>query len=663
MALQAVAASPPDLPVTEPTQMSLEDLMKVEVTSVSRKAQRLTDVAAAAFVLTAEDIARAGATSLPEALRLVPGLDVARIAGAPWAVSSRGFNGRFANKLLVLVDGRSVYSPLYSGVFWEAQDVVLEDLERIEVIRGPGAALWGANAVNGVINIITKKARATQGTLVSALTGNVDRGALALRHGGQVDEHGWYRVWAKGRKIDGSTAPDGRDGGDDAQAWQFGSRWDAERPDGSRSAAIVGLAANTSTQTLYRPLLTPPYVAASPLNQRNDSAYLLGRHERLMPDGAQASLQGYVDHTGLSTSVADETRDTLDLDFQLRQAFGVHDLIWGAGYRHSRGRAAAHNLILVGLESPREASNLYSLFVHDDIELVPARWRAIVGSKLEHHTYGGLQLQPNLRLLYTPTATDTVWSAVSRAARTPSRAERDVTAQLAVNPPGSPQNPGPLPVLITARPNDGLRSERVTAYEIGWRTQVANAVSVDLAAFHNRYRHLRAGSSLPPVLAQADGVPYIDASAQTSSNLDAQAHGVELAADWHPAQDWRLQAAYTWLRVKARRNGDPAHDNAAAMAEGSAPHRQIALRSSTNLGTAWQLDLGVRHVGELRVPDVEAYTTLDARLAWRATRRLEVSLIGQNLTDRRHVEFITDNLPSQTLEVGRAVAVQARWEY
>lgn len=378
---------------------------------------------------------------------------------------------------------------------------------------------------------------------------------------------------------------------------------------------------------------------------------------------AQASLQGYAVHDGLETSVASENRNTADVDFQIRQTFGAHDLIWGAGYRHSRGHLQLHDLILVGIESPREASHLYSLFVHDDIELVPARWRFIAGSKLEHHTYGGLQFQPNARLLFTPTATDTLWSAISRAARTPSRAERDLTVNLATRPPGTVQNPGPLPVLITARPNEQLQSERVTAYELGWRTQLANSVSLDLAAFYNRYRRLRAGSSLSPVLDQVNGQPYVDASVQTSSNLDANSRGMELSADWHPTESWRLQAAVTWLKVRADRSGDPAHDGSASLVEGSAPRRQYALRSSSNLGRAWQFDLGLRHVGELTTPTVDAYTVVDARLGWRVSRRLELSLTGQNLTDRRHVEFVTDNLPSQTLQVGRAVAVQARWEY
>ena len=647
----------------EITQLSIEDLLKMEVTSVSRKSQRLTDTAAAAFVITADDIQRSGATSIPEALRMVPGLDVAKVGGGHWAVSARGFNGRFAQKLLVLVDGRSVYSPLFSGVFWEAEDVMLEDLDRIEVIRGSGAALWGANAVNGVINIITKKARMTQGTLVSAQAGDVERGIVAARQGAKIDDDTSYRFWAKGMSRAESTSTDGGNGFDTTRAERAGIRVDRERADGTRLSVIGNLSRNTTGELLFAPNLAPPYITPTPVKQTNTDASILGRYDWALAGSSQATLQAFLGHSTFDESIAREDRTTLDVDFQNRRVLGSgHDLIWGASYRRTQDHFTGTGLFL-SIEPEHRSYQLFSAFVHDEIEIVPERWRVIVGSKFEHNSYTGLEIQPNLRLLWTPSATDTLWAAVSKAARTPSRAERDAHVTLDVIPPGSAQNPGPLPVLDQIVPNQDLKSEKVIAFELGYRTQLGSALSLDVATFQNEYRDLRAGVSLGAQPVFSGPIPYVETFTQTANTLRATSRGLELALDWHPTDWWRVQGAYTYFRMSSVRTGDVGNDSAADLIEGTVPRHQVSLRSSMNIGNAHQLDAWLRRVGGLPYSDVPAYTELDLRYAWRISRRFEVSLVGQNLLAARHNEFVSDLLPSQRLDVSRGGYVKLRWQF
>ena len=647
----------------EVTQLSLEDLMKIEVTSVSRKSQRLTDTAAAAFVITADDIRRSGATSIPDALRMVPGLDVAQVGAGHWAVSARGFNGRFAQKLLVLVDGRSVYSPLFSGVFWEAEDVMLEDLERIEVIRGSGAALWGANAVNGVINIITKKAQATQGSLLAAHAGNVEKGTAAGRFGGKLDDSTYFRVWAKGSSRAESKDADGTGGNDAARAARAGFRLDRDTPDGSRLSLIGGVARNTTGEVLYAPSLVPPYTQPTPVRQLNEGSNLLGRYDWTLAGGSQATLQSYVEQSNLDEQLVKERRTTFDIDFQNRIVFpSGHDVIWGAGYRRSQDKINTGDLF-IELTPERRTFQIFSLFAHDEIELAPEKWRLVLGSKFERNSYTGLDVQPNLRLLWTPTATNTLWAAASNAARTPSRAERDATVSLGVTPPGSAQNPSPLPVVDVAVPNQALKSEKVLAFELGYRAQLASGFSIDIAAFHNTYKDLRSGTTIGPEPVFTGPIPYIAYKIQTANALRATSHGLEIAADWHPETWWRLQGAYTYFRMNGERTGDPANDTSADLIEGTVPRHQGSIRSSINVGSTQQFDAWVRRVGALPYSQVSAYTALDLRYAWRVSRQLELSLVGQNLLSSQHTEFVSDLLPSKRLDVSRGAYARVRWQF
>lgn len=651
-------AAEPDL-----LSLSLEDILNVQITSVSRKSQRLTDSAAAAFVLTNEDIRRSGATSIPEALRMVPGLDVARLGSNRWAVSSRGFNGRFANKLLVQVDGRSIYSKLFSGVFWEAEDLMLEDVERIEVIRGPGAALWGSNAVNGVINIITRKAKATQGSLLTAHAGSVERGGASVRHGGQVDEDTYYRVWGKTFVSGPSVDADGRRTNDVGHSTRGGFRLDKDTGSGG-SFSLIGNAYDFSSgeQLLQPNPLAAPYVTPVDLEQKNTGVNLLGRREWNLADGSQAQLQAYIDHSSLrANAVINESRTTVDLDFQYRLPISSRqDLIWGLGYRWAEDSIDT-NWVLLNTSPKEQTTQLASAFVHDEITLQPDRWKLMLGAKLEHNSYTGAEIQPNARITWTPSPHDTLWAAVSRGVRTPSRAERDSTVDYFVIPPFTSQNPGPLPVLSRVYSNRDLVSEKLLAYEVGYRTQLSSRLSVDTALFYNRYKDLRSAASLGTSFAFFPA--YLVSESMTDNQMTAKTYGAEISADWHALDWWRLQAAYTYLNIKADRNGDAANDVPAATLEGSNPEYQLSLRSSMNIGRNQQFDVWLRHVSKLPAIDIPAYTTVDLRYAWRVRKGLELSLVGQNLFDPHHPEFVSDNMPTRNVEIPRGVYAKAVWQF
>ena len=640
---------------------SLEDLLNTEVSTVSRKSQRLSETAAAVFVLTGDEIQRAGVTSIPEALRLVPGVQVARMGNARWAVSARGFNGRFANKLLVLMDGRSIYSPQFSGVLWEQEDTLLEDIDRIEVIRGPGAAMWGANAVNGVINIITKRARATQGAMVSASAGNEDRAAAAARFGGALDDSTHYRVWAKGLRRDAS---DDRLNIDPSHSARAGFRLDKSLDGGSR-ASLIGEAyrvragdawerPDISVAALSTGFVTPMVVTAA-----HSGTNVVGRYDMVLGDGSELGLQAYFDHSRLDVPwAASDSRDTADVDLQHRLHRGPHDFIWGMGYRVSRNQIHA-NTPNFSLLRDHRMMRLFSVFAHDEWTLVPDRLRLIAGTKIEHNASTGWEWQPNVRLAWTPSETRTVWGALSRAVRTPAQAEEDASVDLMVIPSSATV---PLSNLIRVKaPGKIERAEKITSFDVGYREQLTSTLSLDIAAFAARYSDLRTGETptvgMAYLMTPNGPVPYLETSAVTSVGLDARTRGVEIAADWHPLESWRLQAAYTYLY-------DHISDPQGAMREdgylGKTPRHSASLRSSWNLARNWQFDGWLRRTGHLEGGAVPGYNELDLRLAWRPVRDLELALVGQNLLHRQHLEWIGDYVPTPQLAVERAWYIKAK---
>jgi iron complex outermembrane receptor protein len=640
--------------VDELEQLSIEQLMEMEVTSVSKKPQKLSDSAAAIHVITQEDIRRSGATNIPDALRMVPGMHVARIDSNKWAVTSRGFNGRYANKLLVLIDGRSVYTPTFSGVYWETEDVFLEDVERIEVIRGPGATLWGANAVNGVINIITKHAADTQGGMLVAGGGTVERGFGGARYGARLGEGTYGRAYVKGFKRDEFTHTVRGNAGDDWDMVQGGFRLDTQLNQRDALTVLGSANAGNINQGVHLPSLTPPFTEDIADHAGTMNGNVLARWQRILSPTSELSFQTYYDHMDRSEVYLDQTRDTFDMDFQHRFAAGDrHDIIWGAGYRYthddfSKGFVSA-------FEPSSRGTHLFSLFLQDDITLVEDRLRFIMGSKFEHNDYSGIEFQPSARLLWTPHPRHSLWAAVSRAVRTPSRTEHDLNSTSLVIPPIPPN---PLPIRINPVGNDRFDSEKLLAFELGYRATLLESLSLDIAAFYNLYDEGRGTRAKGFGFAGS----YVNAPWTFVNNTQAETLGAELAVTWQAADWWLWQASYSYLDT---------HINFAKFGVNPvSPEHQMSLRSNMSPREDLDVDLWFRFVDSALTInsfantsladlanglEIDSYATLDARVAWRPVKGVELSLVGQNLLDDRHPEYVDEGYALPIVEVPRGV--------
>jgi iron complex outermembrane receptor protein len=645
-------------------QMSLDDLMNVEITSVSKKEEKLSEAPAAVYVLTQEDIHRSGATSIPEALRLVPGLDVARIDAHTWAISSRGFNGEFANKLLVLIDGRSVYTPLFSGVFWDVQDPMLEDVDRIEVIRGPGATLWGANAVDGVINIITKSAQDTQGWLVSGGGGNQDRGFGEFRYGGSHGDDLFYRLYGTYFDHADGEMSDGSDGQDGWQQGHGGFRVDWQ-PSRDNQLTVQGDGyIGTEGQDNSVATLTPPYMQT--LTQETDisGGNVLGRWTHLLADGSEIKLQTYCDKTVRDTAIVGDNLSTFDVDLQYdRQIGSRQQVIAGLGYRLED--EAIKNTPTIMFQPNHTDRQLFSGFIQDEVTLVPERLKLTLGTKLEHNDFTGFEVEPSGRISWTPTVHQTVWAAVSRAVRTPADYERNARIQLQTIPPGG-LFPGSPPALVTAEGNPSFESEDLLAYELGYRVRPCERVALDFATFYNEYSRLATIATGTPV---AGTPPDFLVVPQTFGNdSTAQTYGLEAVGSWQMLDWWRWQTTYTWLHVQLQ--VDDATTTSPEIQPGGSPQQQFSVRSLMDLPHQVQLDATLRYVDRLTITPVTSatvvhvpqYFSLDVRLGWKPTKNLELSIVGQDLLNGEHLEF-TPELPSQTTDVGRSIYGKITWTF
>ena len=634
------------------SELSLEDLLNIQVTSAGKKAQPLSEVTAALFVITRDDIRRAGVTSLPDALRLAPGVEVASIDANKWAVSVRGFNGRFANKLLVLLDGRTIYTPLFSGVLWDQHDVLLEDIDRIEVIRGPGAALWGANAVNGVINIITRSASDTQGGLLSLSVGTEERASLGFRYGATTAAGTAWRLYGKAFERDASAAAGGQRGSDDWRMARAGFRADGQLAGGDDFTLQGDVYQSSLGQWLVKPILTPPYAQVVVEDMPSSGVNLLGRLTRNGADG-KTTLQAYYDRVKFDSAQIGETRDTLDLDFQRQSTVGErHDLVWGLGYRTYRD-SVREGVVTMAPED--HTGRLFSAFLQDEYAL-RENLRIILGGRLEHNEFTGWEAQPNLRGLWNPDDRQTWWVALSRAVRTPARADTQSRADLLVVPP-SPLSP--LPRLVEAQGNPAFRSERMLAYELGWRFQPSDRFALDLTGFYNDYRRLRS-QELGAVTFQADPLPHLILPNVAGNLLAGHGYGLEAVLEARPLDDWRLQAAYGYLRLDMRTLPGSLDTVSAALIEGSSPRHQFTLRSEWNVNARTDFDVWLKYVDALPGLGIDAYTSLSLRLAWRPRENMEIALVGQNLLDDRHGEFLPEFLNVQASEVQRAMHASLR---
>ncbi len=605
-------------------RLSLEELMNVEVYSASRRLEPTQSVASAIFVVTAEDIRRSRATSIPEALRLVPGVQVARVDANKWAVSMRGFNSREANKLLVLMDGRSVYDQLFSGVLWESQDAMLENVDRIEVIRGPGGTLWGANAFNGVINIITKNSRDTLGGLVTASVGNEERYTASARYGFEPADNQAVRAYVKtyGHNTGYSDVAPPHDA---ARMMRGGFRWDLTTS-ATDNLRVSGDFYDATTGIREDPTLVQ--------DVEHEGKNLLGRWNKSLSPTNAIQLQLYYDHVTYESFGFDQRRTTYDAEAQQSlQLFDRHSVVWGAGYRRMRDNTLTAFPGFVDVLPPRRTDEVKTMFAQDTIGLIADRLHLIVGLKFESTDYADSDWLPNLRLSWTPDTERTLWLAISEAARTPSRLESDLT------------------FFNTIRLGERFGAEHVRAYEAGQRQLVASKLWYDIAVFYNDYWDLRANEAGGLLLNKMNGVTY----------------GAELAMRFEPTSQWRLDLSYTYLKMQLDLETDStANRGILNFTEGLTPHHQASLRSAFNLSNDVEADATLRYVDALKakVRNYSPYIELDLAVAWRPTQNWELSLVGQNLLDNHHFEqdfaFSSTGMPT---EVERSVYAKAAFSF
>jgi iron complex outermembrane receptor protein len=576
--------------------LSLEELSAIRVTSVSKRPEPLAGAPAAVYVITGEDIHSAGATSLPEALRLAPNLHVGRFDTLGYEISARGFNGyETANKLLVLVDGRSVYTPLHSGVFWDDQDLLLEDIDRIEVVSGPGGTLWGANAVNGVINITTKDARDTVGRFAT-LTAGSDELSGGARVGVRLGSQSAVRVYLAGFDRRRPASPTGPDPHDDWDGLKAGFRFDGG--EGADTLTVQG--------DIYRSG-ADPRAGAVEIEYRLRGGNLLGRWSRDFADGSQLQLQAYYDRNDRYALAGDETLDTVDSQVQYTFHPGAaHTVVAGLGQRFIHDDYF-NPLGVFQLEPRRRWFNLTNVFAQDEIALSP-RLSLTVGLKVERSSFSGFEYLPNLRLAWRPEGAGLLWAAVSRAARTPSRIERDLVA------------PG---ILVKG----GFGAEKLVAFEAGYRTQLSPAASLSVSTFYNLYDDLRATEAAPVTVLP---VHY-------GNGVEGRTYGVEAWGDWQVTSGWRLGAGVTALHKHFRLKPGTL-DLTALASPGNDPGVEVQLRSQAALTRTLSLDVRLRAVDNLPRPAVPGYVAVDARLAWQVSDAVELALSGVNLNDARHAE-------------------------
>ena len=523
--------------------MSLSQLSNVSVTSVSKKSEKASQAPAAIYVITQEDIHRSGATSIPEALRMVPGIQVAQAGSNQWAITSRGHNDQFANKLLVLMDGRTLYTPLFSGVYWDVQDTMLEDIERIEVIRGPGATLWGANAVNGVINIITKKAADSSGGIVNAGYGNHERGFVSGRYGGSLNEKTHYRGYAKFMRKDELEAVTGGDANDAWRQGRGGFRVDYEHSDRDDFTFQGDIYRGSSDFPITTPSLAFPFAQSISDQEDVSGANILTRWNRKLSENGNMSLQVYYDNASRSNAVLENSVHTFDVDFQ--HAFTPHqrhELVWGGGYRLVKD--SIEDTIIVNFNPDNTNDNTFSAFVQDKVALSADELYLTLGSKFEHNDYTGFEYQPSAKLTWLLNDKQTLWTSVSRAVRTPNRGNSDAILSVLTVPTGNPLLPAGF---VSSVGNTELDSEELIAYEIGYKIQPKENLSIDISAFYNDYDKEFAGALGAPFLNVYNGLPYVIVPIGTENLGEPDSQGVELAVNWKVMDNWQLAAGYNYL--------------------------------------------------------------------------------------------------------------------
>ena len=617
------------------SQVSLEDLMNIEVTSVSKKEQKMSQAAAAIFVITEEDISRSGAANIPDLLRMVPGMDVSQIDANSWAVSARGFNGQFSNKLLVLTDGRAVYTPLLGGVNWDTLDVPLQDIDRIEVIRGPGATIWGANAVNGVINIVTKKASETHGAMITGNGGSESQVGGVTQYGGAFHGNTDYRIFTKYLNHGPEPAVGGGSNQDDMNFLHGGVRVDSNISSKDSLTVEGDLYTGRSGATIIHVFsISPPVVGNLIVDQQLSGGNVLGRWNHNFSGGSDTSLQFYFDNSERTGPESRDTLNTIDIDFNHHFALGSrHDFVWGAGFR----RIWDHDVATIdqGFIPAKISAQLFTLFAQDTITLKPERVFLTLGSKIENSYFSNLDYEPSVRLAWTPSKRMTLWSSISRATRSPTRRDVGLNAALAAFPdPGGSSTP--VEVILFGNPK--FLNEHVVSSELGFRAQPNEKFSLDVSTFFNYYDNLQSLEPGPEVL-QITPVPARLLMPITFGNLTyGTTEGGELSANFKLTDRWTLSPGYAFLEMHLHVQPESLDTSSVAEYQGSSPQHQAQLRSHVDLSHGLSWDSSAYFVSALPIQGVTSYTRLDTQLKWKIAERGEISVVGQNLLHNDHLE-------------------------
>jgi iron complex outermembrane receptor protein len=649
------AVTPDQTPTNPLKQMTLEQLGNVEVTTASRQPEQARKITAAIYVITQEDIRRSGATTIPEVLRLAPGVEVARIDSNKWSIGIRGFGSRLTRDVLVLIDGRTVYSTLLAGTYWEVQNVMLEDVDRIEVIRGPGATIWGPNAVNGVINIITKNTKDTHGALVRMGGGNVDQGFVNARYGGGNGETFDYRVYAMGFDRGPEFHPD-HDNYDSWRALQGGFRTDFSANERDSFTVQGDIYDEGAGETVTATSYTPPFSQIARGTESLSGGNILARWHRTQSQNKDIQVQAFYDRTNRREPNFADLRDTFDVDLLDRFPLPWRQQIsWGLGARASTGR---NPIVVSGLffRPETRTDELYTAFFQDEIGLVPDRLTLSVGTKLLKTNYTGVQLQPTGRLLWTPSDKQSFWVAFTHAVRTPSDAERAFFLSGFAG-----FGPGGVPFFARFNANPDFRSEQLNGYELGYRYLLGKQVYFDISAFYNHYSDLFSEGITGPIFLESNPPPpHFLLPAEFGNDLLGTTRGIEVAPEWRPKKFWRLRASYSFLEMKL--DLKPGHGidvDTATSTEGSSPRNQLTAQSGFDLGNAFNLDLTYRFVSALPALNIDSYSTGDARFAWRPRPYLEFALVGQNLLQPFHFEYASD--PAPNVAIKRSTYAEITW--
>jgi iron complex outermembrane receptor protein len=630
--------------------------MNVEVVSVSKTEQKLARTAAAAFVITQEDIRRSGATNIPDVLRMVPGVNVAQINANTWAVSVRGLNGEFSNELLVMVDGRNVYVPTFGGVFWDVVDVPLMNIEKIEVIRGPGASVWGANAVNGVINIITKNARETRGATVEAGGGNLAQGFGTAQYSGSLPKVGDYRLYTQYLNEDHSPNLTGQDGGDGWHFLQEGFRTDSTLS--SRDTLMLRgdiYGGREGDPTTFLSSVTS--AALEKINTQTDvsggSLQSVWNHEY----GTDSSTKVTVSYDTYERDDAlREGRKTFTADFQDDFGWGERQrLVWGAGYRYSSSHSDGD--LAVSLNPANLDTQLFSGFLQDEIAIVPDRVYLTVGAKVEHNFYTGFGVMPSARVAYEPSDRRMLWAAISRAIRTP--AETDAAVRL--NFAGFP-GPGGTPVLVGLLGNPHFKDEGLTAYEAGYRTMVGKRLSIDLSLFYNDYDEQQTIEPATPFFEAAPPPAHLVLPTTYQNLMQGETHGFEIAANWKLTRWWTISPGYDFERIHMHVSATSQDSTSVPETEGSDPQQQAQIRSHIDLSQRVAWDTSVYFVDRLVFQNVPSYTRLDTGLSWQWKAGISFSVFGQNLLRDHHLEFVDSSGATQSTLIKRGAYAKITWQ-